>query len=491
MASATPSPAELGQHLLRHWRIILVSTVATLALAVTFALLRQPTWRASQGLIVRAEAAASAERAGKFRDGDDMKTVQETILELATSRTVLSRALTEVGPAKGQADAAFPSDQDIDDLRGAVAVKPPKGAEFGKTELFYLSVADPNRDRAIALTSAVSAALQHRYAELLEAKAQGMIKELERSVAVSEGDLKKAAGNLGDLERSVGPDLAELRILNDSPAGSSDLRQRLIAIENEQRQARNEMRQAEELLSLLQAAQHDPKELLATPSRLLESQPGLKRLKEGLVDAQLRSSTLLGSLSSEHPKAQAAVRSEREVRDNLHSELATAIRGAQAEIRLAQARIESLDDQLGDTQKRLERLAGLRASYATLAAANTNALQLVEKARRDLNEARSSQIAARTAGMLSLVDQPETGSRPAGPGKTTIALAGLAGGFAAGIGLVLLLAPLPKAQQSQAAAAPTSNPSRPREIKPAATSIENAGLSLKEALRKVAPGRWN
>ncbi|MFO0897774.1 MAG: Wzz/FepE/Etk N-terminal domain-containing protein [Pirellulales bacterium] len=490
MPTAMPTPADLGQHLVRHWRTILITTVAMVALAVTFALLRQPTWRATQALIVRAEASTSAERAGKFRDADDMKTVQETILQLATSRAVLDRALREVGPAPGKTRAAnFPNEQDIDDLRGAVAVKPPKGAEFGKTELFYVSVGDRSRERAIQLAAAVSRALQHRYAELLETKAQGMIQELERAVAVAEGDLAKAAGQLGALEASVGPDLAELRILNDSPAGSSDLRQRLIAIENEQRQAKNEMRQAEELYALLQSAQADPEMLLATPSRLIESQPGLKRLKEGLIDAQLRSAALLGSVSKEHPRAQAAVRAEAEVRGNLHSELGTALRGAQAEIRLAQARIAALEDQLGDTKQRLEKLAGLRANYASLAAANTNALQLVEKARRDLTEARSSQIAAHTAGMLSPVDQPETGPRPIGPGKTMIALAGLVGGLASGIGLVLLLTPLPKPNQPDSAApAPRANG---HSIPKASVSADTAGLSLKEALRKVAPGRWN
>jgi succinoglycan biosynthesis transport protein ExoP len=490
MPTAMPTPADLGQHLVRHWRTILITTAAMAALAVTFALLRQPTWRATQALIVRAEASTSAERGGKFRDADDMKTVQETILELATSRAVLDGALREVRPAPGKTRAAnFPSEQDIDDLRGAVAVKPPKGAEFGKTEMFYVSVGDRSRERAIQLAAAVSRALQHRYAELLETKAQGMIQELERAVAVAEGDLAKASGKLGALEASVGPDLAELRILNDSPAGSSDLRQRLIAIENEQRQAKNEMRQAEELYALLQSAQSDPEMLLATPSRLIESQPGLKRLKEGLIDAQLRSAALLGSVSKEHPRAQAAVRAEKEVRGNLHSELGTALRGAQAEIRLAQARIESLEEQLGDTKRRLEKLAGLRANYASLAAANTNALQLVEKARRDLNEARSSQIAARSAGLLALVDQPETGPRPAGPGKTMIALAGLVGGLASGIGLVLLLTPLPKPNQpvSTAPATRANGHSSPK----ATVSADTAGLSLKEALRKVAPGRWN
>lgn len=491
MASTTPAPAELGHHLVRHWRTILIATGAVVALAVTFALLRQPQWRASQALIVRAEASASAERGGKFRDSDDMKTVQETILELATSRAVLERALQEAGPAKGKTRGAeFPSAEDIDDLRGAVAVKPPKGAEFGKTEMFYVSVADRDRQRAIDLAAAVSGALQQRFSELLEAKAQGMIQELERAVAIAEGDLSKAAGQLGALEASVGPDLAELRILNDSPAGSSDLRQRLIAIENEQRQAKNEMRQAEELLALLHTAQTDPEMLLATPSRLLESQPGLKRLKEGLVDAQLRSAALLGSLSAAHPKAEAAVRAESEVRGNLHQELGTAIRGAEAEIRLAQARIAALEEQLGDTKQRLVKLAGLRANYASLAAANTNALQLVEKARRDLNEARSTQIAARSAGLLALVDRPETGPRPAGPGRTSIALVGLVGGFAAGIGLVLLLAPLPTTRPAPAIAA-TATGRAPISAAANAASAESAGLSLKEALRRVAPGRWN
>jgi uncharacterized protein involved in exopolysaccharide biosynthesis len=490
MASPAPVPAEVLNHLVRHWRTILLSTGAVTVLAVAFAWLRPPTWLATQALIVRAEATTSAERVGKFRDSDDMKTVQETILELATSRAVLERAWCEAGSAGADSSpAAPPSEQELDDLRCAVAVKPPKGAEFGKTEMFYLTVKDRDRQRAVDLAAAIGRSLQRRYADLLEAKAQGMIQELERAVAGAEGELAAAACRLGALERSVGPDLAELRILNDSPNGTSDLRQRLVTLEAEQRQAKNDKRQGEELLALLQAAQADPQKLLATPGRLLEAQPGLKRLKEGLVDAQLRSSTLLGGLTAAHPRAEAALRSEREVRENLHRELAVAIEGAQAELRLATARLAGLDQQLDETRQRLERLAALRADYATLAAANTDGLQLVEKARRDLSEARSSQIAARSASLLTLVDRPETGPRPAGPGRAAIALAGLAGGLACGVGLALVAAPVPLTGRGRSAA-PTKNAAN-GQTAGRSVSDSPAGLSLKQALRKVGPSSWN
>ena len=103
------------------------------------------------------------------------------------------------------------------------------------------------------------------------------------------------------MEREVGPDLAELRNLQEQSSGDSDLRRKAVEIENELRQAKVAETNNRELLKLLTAARDNPGTLLATPNRLLESQPALKRLKDGLVDAQLRTAQHLGTMTHEHP----------------------------------------------------------------------------------------------------------------------------------------------------------------------------------------------
>ena len=150
------SAADVGRLLWQYRARWLVPTAVVAAMAVIFALVRPDSWEASQALIVRNEASTTPEVAGKFRQIDDMKVTQETILALAKSRDVLAATLSEVGPpAKRKVKGAFPTPREIAALRKVIKLAPPKGTEFGKTEVFYLKVRDTDRARAIALTDAL------------------------------------------------------------------------------------------------------------------------------------------------------------------------------------------------------------------------------------------------------------------------------------------------------------------------------------------------
>ena len=70
-------------------------------------------------------------------------------------------------------------------------------------------------------------------------------------------------------------------------------------------------------LEILLAASQDPETLVATPNRLLEAHPGLRRLKEGLVDAQLRVAELMGKMNESHPDVKAALTEEAEIQQDL------------------------------------------------------------------------------------------------------------------------------------------------------------------------------
>ena len=100
---------------------------------------------------------------------------------------------------------------------------------------------------------------------------------------------------------------------------------------------------------------------MATPNRLLDSQPALRRLKEGLVDAQLKSADLVGRLAEEHPLAKAARASEQEIRHNLYDEIASARHGVEVDLQLASAQVQALKDRLAAERERLQRLAAVCA----------------------------------------------------------------------------------------------------------------------------------
>jgi len=436
-------------NLKQHYRVWLIPAVLCFAAATTFAFLRKDTWKASQAILVRDEAGGSIDRLGRFASADAMKTAQETILEIARNQAVIAAALKEVGPAPDtnkQSDAAargsWPTVSDIESLQDAIAVSAPKGAEFGKTEVIYLSVKAHERDRAIALTSAVCDQLEARLQELRDKKARSIIDELARTVQLAQTDLDTATKKLETMEQEVGSDLGELRMLNDLGSGDSNLRTALNQIKIELRQAKTVHEASQQLLDTLMAAQAAPEHLVATSNRLTESQPALKRLKEGLVDAQLRTAQLLGKMSADHPEVQAAIAAENEVREHLHGELAIAIRGLTEELKVSGTLVASLEKQQADITSRLSRLAGLRARYGNLVAEVRQRSEILAKAEKELADARASQTAARSTSLLTRLDQPVTGGSPQGPSRAMISLAGLVGGLVTGFGCVLLVAPI-------------------------------------------------
>ena len=161
--------------------------------------------------------------------------------------------------------------------------------------------------------------------ELRNKRTGGVIEELSKSQQLAQIDLAAATKKLEDLEAEIGSDLHEVRILNQSGTGESNLRTSLTQIKNDLRTAKASYEEKVEQLKHLQTAREDASQVTAMPNRLLESQPALKRLKDGLIDAQLRTAELSGNMSKDHPKVKAAIEAEREVLGDLKAELGVAV----------------------------------------------------------------------------------------------------------------------------------------------------------------------
>ncbi|MEN6452390.1 MAG: hypothetical protein ABFC96_18030, partial [Thermoguttaceae bacterium] len=316
--SNTLTASQLLALLRGHVRLWLLPAVAIAAAVGAYAVLHPATWEASQALIVRNEATGGDKSPGKFAYPEEMKTIQETILEVARSRSVLEAALKEIGaPATYPTPTAWPTDRDIDDARKSVKLAPPKGAEFGKTEVFYLDVRAESRPRAVALNEAIFKQLRVQFQKLRDAKAQSMVDELTKTVHLAKADLASVTAALAATEHRLGSDLAELRSMQDMASSDSSLRRSGEDIRAQLRENAAAEKLNHELLTVVTEAQQDPSRLAATPNRLLEAHPSLRRLKDGLIDAQLRTSALLGLMSADHPKVRAAREAEAEIARNL------------------------------------------------------------------------------------------------------------------------------------------------------------------------------
>jgi len=424
------------------WRLLACSAAVMTLLALAYALIRQDTWEASQALVVRDEAMGNLSRPGRFDSADSRKTAQETLLEIARNANVVAAALKRLGPPpeRRRGGAGWPSEAEVRDATEAIAIRPPRGLEFGMSEVIYVIVRQPSRPRALALAGAISDSIEARLQSLRNTKAQSVTHELERTVALARKDLDATTARLQTLEGEVGSDLGELRTLAESGSGEGNLRTAMNKIKEELRQARANDYTNQQQLALLKAARVDPQQLSGLPNAFFEGQPTLRRLNEGLVEAQIHSAQALGRLSDSHPHAQAAVKAEANLRKSLEEELQTAIGGMEANARVSNGLVKLLETQLTDVQTRLNRLAQLRAPYTNLVAELRQRAQTHDEAQRALADARASRGAAQTTSLITRIDPPQVGSHPIGPGRLTIVVAGLAGGLLTGAGLVALTA---------------------------------------------------
>lgn len=436
--AASLPPNELVRLAWSRRKVWLTTTVACGLLAAAYSVVMPRYWEASQGLVVRQETAGAPEsRPGKFADLYEMKTLQETILELAKSQQVVVATLKAVaGPAE-------PTLEDIDEFRKRLKMLPPNGGEFGKTEVFYFVLKAQTRDRALQLVGELCKQLEAALRQLREQRASSLIAELNEEAKLAGETLANETQRLMEFETKVGADLGELRMLHSANSGQSDLRMEAVQLEADVRKFKTQVQEGEKLIALLKAAQEDPQELIATPNSLLTSQSALRRLKDGLVDAQLATSRLGGTRSPDHPKVRAAIEAEQQIRADLHEELITAIRGAEVELQLGRDRLAGAEGRLADLEKRFALLAEERAEYSNRLAAVDNCRQTLDRARQNLSTAKAALAAAHSGSLVTRLDQPETGPYPAGPGRTVIAGAGAVAGLMLGLGLVFLAAGAP------------------------------------------------
>ena len=449
--------------------------------AFAFAAVRPDTWEASQTLIVRNEAVGNQDGPGKFRHSDELKTLVEKVLEVARSRTLLHDALAEV-------DGRAPTAETVSDTIDRVKLSPPKGAELGKTEMFYLKVKDVDRQRAIALAAAICRQLEARLSQLRNVRARSMVDELARTEQTLAASVATATEKLAALERSVGADLAELRTMNHSSSAiDSDLRRRSLEMESELRRAIDEAERYEAWQLTLRAAESDPARLLTLPAEGAETLAGLRRLKENLIDAQLRTAALRGTMTARHPQVLAALDAEREIATHFQNELQAAIRGATTTWQLAVHRVERLSEALPAMRKRMEQIAALRAEYARLVTEVDHQTQNWKEAQRALVAAQGALSSAETANLLTRIDTPETGTKPVGPGRSVIAAAGVAAGLVLGLGVLLLSLPPAVGASPEPVNPPLRQVASEIVTPPEPVAGPTMGLSLQRALRKLVP----
>ncbi len=420
-------------------------TVLALVISLVYVLaIKKNVWLASQALTLRDETAGSTVRLGRFESSNHLKAAQETVLDLARNPQVIRNAFKAVGPESSffGSTADWPSNSYVKSFTdSSLSVHAPRGAELGATEVVYLDVKHPSPERAVQLNKAICDSLEAYMRQVRENRASSIVEEVTQTREKARSDLAKATKRLQEIEKSIGSDLPDLRSMVEIGGGSNS-RTALDQLRQEARQLETKHQELEMESSMLAKAVQDPSAFVSAPGSLLNSQPGLKRLREGLVDAQLTLAQLSGKFTNDHPSVTAARNAVEDITERLNRELQAALQNAKQSLEASQASRRRLESQEKELEERMDRLADSRAIYANIVSEVKTRANILEQTERELAEAEASRIASQSTSLLTRVDQPVVGDKPIGPGKTIIVAGCTIAGFLGGLGLTLLLNPL-------------------------------------------------
>lgn len=423
----------------KHWMLWVIPTLLCTLAAAWFALKPRP-WQASQSLVVRDDMIGDAYKPGRFESLDSMKTAQETILHIAREPMVVRRALETVGPPARASKNWLEGDNGIEAVEStqeSISIVAPNGAEFGMTEVIVLQVKSKEKERARQLTTAL---LDEIEAQLRKMRAQRLVSmqtELDQALKQAQEDYDRFASKLETLEQEIGPDLPTLLTMINDANSSNDLQIALENIRGAKRTAHAELDLTTKQLEMLRATADNPEALVATSSELLTAQPALSRLKDGLVDAQLKLSEDLGRYEEAHPAIQKGRFSVSETKRQIRQELETAIQGLESQKDVRMQNLKRLNKEEQQFEQRLVRLANNRVRYDSLASQAKKRNEELAKTRAEYAEIKSLGRAAETVNLMTRVDKPFVSGKPLGPGKTTILGSGLIGGLMLGLGILM------------------------------------------------------
>ena len=430
----------------------ILTTFLFAAMGVTYAFfLKSDTYIASQALLVRDEANGAVMRLGRFQSQAEMKAAQETILEMAKSHQVVRDALLVVGKpptlvnwfGMSDFDGEYPSNDLVEETaKQAILIHAPKGVEFGATEVIYLDIKASTTEHALQLNRAVCDALESRLQQLRKLRADSVIDELAFARDAARSALIQYTRDLNEIEQRAGADLADLRGMTDSVGSGATSKVELEQIKNEIRQIETARQSLLSDREMLEKASRDPSSFVVAPASFLHSHPGLKRLREGLVDAQIADANIRGKFTEEHPAVIASRSAQDSIMERFQEELRASFSSIDSDIALHDRRLDRLQEQKRSIEHRLQNLAKDRAHYANLISEVKSRTAIVESAERELAEAQAARDSSLATSLLTRLDAPIVSDKPIGPGKTTLSGMCAIAGLVFGLGIVFAITPI-------------------------------------------------
>jgi polysaccharide biosynthesis transport protein len=432
--------SQIKTNLRNHSLLWVIPTIVCTTLAISYAVVKSNKWKATQVVQIRSTSNDAAAPPQAFSP-EAMKVAQENVVNAAKSMTVIEAALREIGPINGGNDPAWPDKSDVESSITKVTVAPPKGSEFGKTDLVYISAEAKTPQRAEAFTAAVVKHVERKIQEQRAQTEKSRIAEYTQTKAVAQQKLNTETAKLQKMEREVGIGLAELRSLGDGKTmGNTNLDR----IKKDISTNREKLDANQQRLALLIQAQNDPDRIDKVPTELLEKS-NLKKMKEGLIEAQIRTANLIGNKTLQHPEVQAAQLVENKIRQQFATELNGLVNGFKSDIVINQNEIAKLELEKQQEDERTSKLGAIRAEYQNLESAMKFASENLSRETRNLSTAEANLAAAFSTSVLIKQSLTDVGTTSIGPSGIMIVAGGLFGGLILGLSLVFITVPIGQA----------------------------------------------
>ena len=435
--------------LVEYRKLWLIPAIAGLVLATVYAFfIKGETWTSRQTMIIRDDLLGETFKPGQFLNEEAMKSAQETVLETARRPEVIRKTLEKLGPSRkslfGQKGASdWPSQQDIEDFRGAVSFESANGGEFGKSEVIVLAAKASSPERAIKFLSILTDQIDGTLAEVRASRLESMESELAATCASA----LKARGDLEDkiksMDESFGTNISIVQSMNQQGSGGSPsaFDNKLNQIRADRRGALGQMASLNSFKGWLQKASQNPSTELAISRELLGSQPELSELSSELAKAKSELSVAESQYQEKHSsvrKGQAKVAS---LKRQIKELIPTLLDGIDNQISVLNDRVGVLDGMLAENAEMIKDISSKRVPYAALSREFEKQTENHSASSARLAQVRSRKIASASIQLLTRMGEPWVGTRADGMGPRTLSLIGGIGGLMFGFGLVMIVAP--------------------------------------------------
>lgn len=458
---AAQSPVKMVFGILRaYWLVWIIPTAISTAGATFYATTIKKEWHATQNLVVRDDLSGEYKRPGRFESLEQMKAAEQTVQTVARNRSVVAAALKQLPPAEDYRDATeWPSAEYVESVRDKVSLTAPNGAEFGHTEIVQLNVRDLTPDRTLDFIRALTEETEKYLNQLRENRAASIEAELTKAITVAEKVLEGSHKELEEIEKSVGPDLSDLRSLSEPSSGEVGTK-KLLSINREESVKTQiildtQTTQLKELATSLADESH----IFNVPESLLITLPTVQRLRTGLVEVKLKRADALSLYAPTHQKVVGFEKSLERIATDLKNEIKGAHAQLEREVQGTTEKLNALKQQESQLVAKVDRVNALRIPYTKLVHDVEQRKVSLSKLRADLEQVHGMR-SVDNGSVVARFGDPQLSVKAIGPSRVMIAGGGVIAGLAFGFGLVALLY-APRGGASDNLAQLSSSPPQP------------------------------